>query len=453
MRALASLSLCVVACSGSAFDVSNADDTGTSSSTDSGVVVDSAIDDTAAPGEDAVVPSDETGVSDGGSLDTRPPSVDAGCAPAAHSTTDIYVDGAAPVIGTGVAGCPVKTFSQAAAIPLGAGVVRVVHIKPGNYTEPGFIRIRGGETYRGEGGLVKLATSGTVKCTPTAESCAVMIDSGGISDTLWIEGTSAQGIVTNGAGGSPPRIINTTVKAAGKDGIVVIGDNALLGPNVRSTYNGQSGLVMRGTGKLSISGTGNGFDNNKGGYWSGSTYIPGAGIMMINGQLFLDGGSTTNENGTGIAFDIVNTVALEQVISQHTAMSNRGAGIAIPKQWSRVTLRKTTLLKNASFGLFVSYASDGSVIDLGTAAAPGNNTFGTVSSKNTRGGIFLCNSGLTASQAAEYDKWSSCAPTQVAVANCDTTPTSYVDIAYAARPGIAPTIDPVAPPTNCTAPP
>jgi hypothetical protein len=64
---------------------------------------------------------------------------------------------------------------------------------------------------------------------------------------------------------------------------------------------------------------------------------------------------------------------------------------------------------------------------------PGGNSFGvaTVAGRNTKAGIYLCNSRGPSTQPAEGDVFAACAPTQTSLAARDASPPSYTDVAYA----------------------
>jgi hypothetical protein len=424
-------------CSAADFEVSNATD-------------DAAVSDTAADagGSDDAMESDAIVSVD------APVPMDAGCAPVAHDTIDVWVDINAPAGGKGTSRCPFQTLKQAASASLGAGVTRVVHVLPGSYNETSIIRIRGGETYRGEGGVPKLYPGVAGTCAPTAETCGVLIDGGGTIDGIWIEaGAVSHGIVTYTTSGTVPAIRNTVVRAARKDGVVVMGTGASIGPKTTINANGYSGLVMRGTGRLDVTGGGNSFDNNLGGKYIGGTFVNGAGILMNNGQLFLDGGATANNNHIGVQFDWYGYSGVEQIVSQLTAQGNRNDGVVVAKGWTKFTLRKSTLTKNVYYGLFVEWNTGRSnAFDIGRAGFPGNNILGGATNKNGKAAVFLCGSGPTGSYSGEVDSFSVCPPQQLAVSpTCDSVPASYVDVAYVPHSSVGTTagLNPLASPGTC----
>jgi len=377
-------------------------------------------------------------------LDAPPPDAAPGCVPVDHTTLTVFVDAAAPVGGTGSSACPFRTLAQAAGASLGPGINRIVSIRTGTYVETATIKVRSRETYKSDGsGLVKVSGNGAAICA-SGEACTFQLDAGATLDGLLVEGgTAANGIVASGASGTPPLIKNTAVKGAPKDGIVVLGVGASLGPNTHADSNGWSGVMIR-NGKVAVNGAGNTFDGNKGGFYIGSTYVAGSGIHVRSGTgLFVDGGASANNNSTGVWFDAGGSSGT-QTISQLSAMGNRGSGVFVSKGW-QVVFRKSYLNKNGSYGLMVSYDTTTSV-DLGTAGAVGGNTFGTAASRNSKAGIFFCRS-KAGTQAAEGDTWSACPPTQAPVLNCDTAPVSYVDVAYS--PEVVGDGNPLVVPTAC----
>lgn len=394
-----------------------------------------------------------TGSTDGvANEDTRTvePHVDGGaCDDVNLATVTVYVDAAAAPGGTGASGCPFRTLAEAANAPLSIGTARVVSVHAGTYVETAPLKVRPGETYRADGsGLVKVIGNGTTSCA-TSDSCTFQLDTSSTLDGITIEGGSAaNGIVVAAMSGLAPVIKNTTVRAAPKDGIVVLGVGATLGPNTHADANAWSGMMIR-NGRVVVTGVGNTFDGNKGGTYIGSTYVAGSGIHVRGGAgLFLDGGTTTNNNANGVFFD-AGGASGTQTISQLTATGNRAIGVHIAKGW-QVVVRKSYLTKNTGYGLLVSYDTT-TTVDLGTVASPGGNTFGTPSARNGKAGIFLCRSPLTGAQTAEGNTWAACPPTQTAVGSCDTFPASYTDVAYAPESSMSTYLNPIAIPAACTA--
>lgn len=455
------LPLLVIACSGSNFDVADPNaDTGHASS-DSATSDTNSGDDTTPGVEDTDVIAPDTGTNadvgpalDTSVLDAGPPA-DALCPGINNLSTDVYVNATAPAGGKGTSTCPFRTLAEASLAPLGAVTVRVVHVQNGTYSETAGIRIRQRETYRAEGGVAKVVMAGSsAVCAPSSFSCAFMMDVGSTIDGFLIaDGSVASGIVVNATGvGERPTIRNTTVRNMLRDGILVYGLGAKLGPNAGAVENAHSGMVVRG-GAVSVDSGGNSFDRNKGGFLSGSTFIPGSGIHMYGGSLFVDNYASANNNHTGVTFDATGFSNVEQVLSQIDIMSNRANGVYVGKDWSRLQVRKVNIGKNALAGMYLHYNGTASnVFDVGTnaATAPGNNIFGTSTTKNLKAGIFLCQSGAAGSFSAEKNTWTSCAPTVQMVGSCEAAPATYVDIAYAPA-GTSAGVNPFAPPTSCMA--
>lgn len=412
---------------------------------DSGAALDTA------PATDTGAPSD--GAVDGlvdGAGDT--PVIDAGgpCAePVKPATTTVYVDAAAAPGGNGSATCPFRTLAEAAATPPGSGP-RTVLVHAGNYPEVVPIKVRANEVYRADGtGAVKVVGKGTAPCgAASSDSCTFQLDTNCKLDGLTIEGgTVANGVVAfASAGGLPPALVNTTVKGMAKDGVVVLGVGAKFGPNTHVDGNAYSGVMVR-NGRVDVTGIGNTFDGNKGGTYIGGVYVTGSGIHVLKGaSLFVDGGATANNNHTGVFFD-AGGAGGTQTLSQLTATGNRANGVFIAKGW-QVVVRKSTLNKNTQYGLMVSYDST-TMVDLGAADLAGN-VFGLSSAKNGKAGLFLCRSPKSGGQLANGNSWGACPPTQAQVANCDTVPATYVDVAYVPDgPAGAEYVDPVASPSVC----
>jgi hypothetical protein len=381
------LATCLLACSSASFNVASTDD---------------AAVDTSADGTGADSPAPDTTV------------VPITCNAPSHTTTDVYVDAAAAAGGKGDNGCPFKTLAEAAAVPLGPGLLRTVHVAEGTYAETGYLRVRSGETYRGEPGYAKIAAGGA-KCGPITATCLVLVEGIGALENFALEGPVDHELVLNGSPGQDPSARNVSVRNALSDGILVIGTSANLGPSVSSSNNAGDGLRMVGFGTLKIVGTGNEFN--------GSKAAAGAGIHMMSGALFVDGGTSTNSNSIGIHFDGTGNRE-PQTISQLTAENNRQVGLAIKNTWKNVTVRKSRFTKNAYYGVYAEFAAD-SKIDMGTTEA-GNNIFGGVSTNNGRAGVFLCGASVHVFDGA---KFSLCPPTSETFPNCEATLAGYRDVA------------------------
>lgn len=441
------LPLFVLACSSGNFEVAEpASDTG------------AALDD---GGDDAPViePDTGNGVVDAptpvDATDARP-VVDASCPEITAYSPDVYVNASAGAGGNGSIGCPFAKLAQAAATPLASGIDRIVHVQAGSYVATTGIKIRARETYRGEGGFAKFQVgAGAALCPPAGVGCAVLMDASSTISYFILDGGGVPtGIVANGTGSSEtrPQIRNTAVKSMVRDGIVVFGAGAKLGPNAQATDNTWSGLVVRG-GYVSIDGGGNAFDRNKGGFWSGATFIPGSGIHVYAGTLFVDNGASASNNHTGVTFDDSGFSSTQQILSQIDILSNRTHGVVVNKDWTKLQVRKATINKNQLAGLYLVY-NDGATNDfdigLHATTAPGNNVFGTSLAKNLKAALYLCRSGPTGSLFAERNTWLTCPPTHLQVANCDTVPTSYADVVFVPGPSAGTTAgNPLAIPTVC----
>jgi hypothetical protein len=397
-----------VGCSSAGFDVAQSDQ-------DSGSVRD--------------VQTDETTVvtPDGAGPDSNLPPPDAPCVAISQSTLDVYVDATAPAGGKGASSCPFRTIYDAADAPLAAGTDRIVHVRAGTYNESGLLRIRSRETWIAEGGVAKVTVTSSTPCSPSAASCGVLMDASSTIDGFFIEAGGVNNGIFIYSTGAAPRIKNTTVRGAQKDGVFVTGTSAALGPNVAVIENGYSGVVMRGSGRLDVTGVGNRFDNNKGSYTSGI----GAGIFMVTGSIFLDGGASTTGNNVGVLFDTGSGSTALQTLSQLTAQLNRGTGVIVGKGWTKFQLRKSVLTKNANFGLRLEWDDTRSNdFDIGKPGLLGGNVFGGSSQNNTKGSIFLCRSPTTGGQLADGNQWANCLPQQQMVTGCDVAPSTWADVAY-----------------------
>ncbi|MBI2389629.1 MAG: right-handed parallel beta-helix repeat-containing protein [Deltaproteobacteria bacterium] len=446
---LALLPLLSIACSGGNFDVADpAPDTGTR---EDGSGVDGGGTDIGTPDPDTgVVVVDAPSPPDAG--DTGPVA----CPEITAYSPDVYVSATAAGGGNGSAACPYRGLAQAAAVPLATGITRVVHVQAGTYGLATPVKIRTRETYKGEGGFAKVVTPASAGlCAPAGVNCAFLMEASSTLDYFIVDGGGVSaGIVANAAGSAEtrPQIRNTAVKNMARDGIVVFGSGARLGPNAQATDNGYSGLVVRG-GYVSVDGGGNAFDRNKGGFWSGATFIPGSGIHVYAGTLFVDNGASASNNHTGVTFDATGFSSTQQILSQIDILSNRTSGVVVNKDWTKLQIRKANINKNAQTGLYLVY-NDAATneFDLGPNAStgPGNNIFGNSTAKNLKAALFLCRSGGAGSLLAERNTWGTCPPSQQQVANCDAMPATYVDVAYVPGPTSTGSVGtPLMTPTSC----
>jgi len=390
--------------------------------------------------------------------DTAPEAwTDTGCVAPGPDATDVYVDGSTATTGKGSSGCPFKTILEATTLALNPSVTRTIHVKSGSYNETDVLRLKGNMRLVGEFGVVNLTGGSVAACTPSSEKCDVQMDSGAVIDNFAIDAkNNGNGIVGGGttvSGGAPFVVKNTSVKNAQKDGVQTFSSGDL-GPNVHIDENGYSGVAARGGTLHVIAGT-NSFDKNKGTAFIAGGYAPRGGIVIYGyGVIDFEGGTANENKMHGIVFDGGSNSTTEQKITGLIAQNNGGGGLSVNHSQGAVTLRKSTLTKNVSYGAWFSYnTAINNKFDFGTVASPGGNVFGGASEKNGKVGIFLCGSGLTASQAGEGNKWAACAPTQGSVPNCDSWPSSYVDVGYRTAASISPVTlgaNPLAIPTGCT---
>jgi hypothetical protein len=417
-----SLALSTMACGGSSFDIvdeqGGVTDTGASSAADS-----AASDDTASAPADSGTAPDDTGVTP--AMDTAPPA-DTGPAPCGApeaSATDVYVDGSVATSGKGSMGCPVKTILEAIAIPRAATVARTIHVAAGSYAESDVVSVTGTTTLRGEGTGAKLTGGSKAACAPTPDKCVVRMEGAATVEGFTIDASGVTlGVVM--AGGSP-RIRNSTVKNAARDGVHVA-NGGELGPEIHVDDNGWSGVVVRG-GNLKVAAGANTFDRNKGvGMWVGSTYTPAGGVVIYGSSTLEFGGGSASGNQIGVMFDWGSSSTANQTINKLVAKNNRSGGVSVPHNQKAVVIRDSVLTKNTNYGLWFEYSSAGNKLDIGS----GNNVFGGASEKNGKVGIYLCRSGATGSQPGDSNAWSVCPPVQTQVSNCDSWPSSYADVAY-----------------------
>jgi hypothetical protein len=278
----------------------------------------------------------------------------------------------------------------------------------------------------------------------------VFLEGGAAIDGFVVDAASVDNGIFAYSTTAAPAIKSTTVRNARKDGVVIFGTSASIGPNTHIDSNGYSGLVMRGVGRLDVVGPGNSFDGNLGGKFVASAFVQGAGIYVVSGQVFIDGGATASRNHIGVLFDRNAVgVAPEQTVSQLTAQSNRESGIVVGKGWNKFTLRKSTLTKNTSYGLVLEWGGTrANAFDIGSSI--GGNVFGGVA-KNGKAGVLLCGSPATGALRGEGDYWSICQPTQQMLNTCESVPTVYVDVAYVPHPAVGATagLNPLAYASTC----
>lgn len=422
-----------VGCGGGSFDVAPGDevdsgsveDTGSSGDAlaDSGSIDDTAIIDSGAPSDTGIIPSDG-GVVEVGPIDAGPPV----CSPVGPASAQLYVDAAAPAGGTGSFGCPLKTIRQALGVAKTMGLLRTVHVAFGNYFESDVVSIGPEITVISEGGSSKITGGSSSNCGGITDKCVVRLEGSATLDGFLVDASGVAVGVAAGSGGTPAKIANGTIKNALKTGLVTF--NSVDVVNVHVDDNGDSNVWVRNGTFHVLPGT-NTFDRSKGkgGSVSG-TFVPAAGILVFGGATLNFEGGTANDNQAGIQFDWGTSSSTKQSITGLTATGNRAWGVMMPHGQKIVVLRKSTLVKNATGGLFLEYDSSASNnFDLGTPADSGGNIIGGTMNKNAKVGVFVCHAPSTVS--AEGTQFSVCAPNQVLVGGCDIMPASYADVAYA----------------------
>jgi len=342
------------------------------------------------------------------------------CAPLPAKATDVYVDQAfTGTPRTGAPACPLLTIAEGIAVAVSLGGSSTVHVAGAVpalvYKETGPPTIVAGVTLQGEGASqVTIDASGT--CTTT--TCAVIVEGGGVLDGFTVTSAAGDGVETSA---SSPAPVVRNVNATGSMGNGIMALGALeLGPNVSASGNGNGGLQspVTASGVVHVVGTANSFDNNAG---NGINFD---GTATLN----FEGGSA-NGNAQGLRLGGAATGA--HTVTSLTATGNTGPGGFVAYNGQTIKLRSSVLMANAGVGLLYN-AANGSTLDLGTGpAAMGGNTFGgvTATGRNAKGGLRLCSTAAVVVQPAYGNDWSSCPPTQTAVA-CGATIGSYSDVVY-----------------------
>jgi hypothetical protein len=162
--------------------------------------------------------------------------------------------------------------------------------------------------------------------------------------------------------------------------------------------------------------------------------------------LALTGGIVHNNDSAGIRLhNGTSFTPLAHAITGADIQQNLGFGIDCSSNAS-LKLRGTTMFQN-EVGLFVLVGAG--VLDLGTAADPGNNVFAgaTPVNGNARAGLCFENSAATQTVLVEGNTWRVCPPPQRKIPGpfCRSNNT-YSDIAFAS----AAATGPVVPPAACT---
>jgi hypothetical protein len=348
--------------------------------------------------------------------------------PLGAGATDVYVDqrytGSAP---SGVQACPFPTITAglgAAAMLSGTRTVHVAGATPALvYDETSSLTVGANIILEGAGpDMTTISASGACG----SATCAVMVASGGALGKFTVTSPGGDAIITEA--GSPSPIVKITIASgASGNGLLALG-GVELGPSFSANGNGKGVNGGAGvespqgaSGVLHVIGTTNTFNDNKG----NGIDVNGAAVLNFEG-------GTADRNFQGLRLAGTGGAAIvAHSVTSLTAAGNTGPGGFVAYNGQTIKLRASTLTGNSGMGLTFQYVNGGA-LDIGTAADPGNNTFGgaTASDRNTLGGLRVC--GVTAANmvTAAGDVWSACAPTQ-AFLDCATTPTTYSDIDYA----------------------
>jgi hypothetical protein len=160
-------------------------------------------------------------------------------------------------------------------------------------------------------------------------------------------------------------------------------------------------------------------------------------------QLVFEGGEAADNGDDGLRLDATSAQPpLVHDVSALTATANPNHGVAV--FGGSLRLRTSTLLQNGTTGLFFVF-HDSTTLDFGAQGDPGNNTFGGITTTNAAAGMLLCaDLGLTVTQPAEGNEWSTCPPLQYNVGDCTSQWTEPKDIVTAGT-GIT-----VQAPTSCS---
>src|SRR5262249_18994694 len=135
-----------------------------------------------------------------------------------------------------------------------------------------------------------------------------------------------------------------------------------------------------------------------------------------NATLQFDGGTANDNEVNGVRLAWAASplgTGPKHTLKALTATSNKNHGV-VALNGQNLLLRGVKLVTNANYGLYYEYQGSSS-LDVGISADPGGNQFGSNSStiRDGKAGIYLCKSRGAATQEAENDTWSICAPTQM----------------------------------------
>ncbi|MBL8717871.1 MAG: hypothetical protein JNL79_17970 [Myxococcales bacterium] len=360
-------------------------------------------------------------------LDARPDTlVDVNCPPLG-ATDEILVDSnSVAATPNGTTACPYRTIRDALAVTV-AGTPRLVRVKgtPGGrvYSETTSLVVKTGVTLVSEGLGNVVITGPGGSCAGAGATCMVQVNRGANLDGFVVQGSAASVTLVSisgaGAGGVGPATVKNTraTKAVGDGAFAfLVNDGAVLGPNVESLQNpAVAGLQIYGTSPVRVTGSNSRFNNN---LW-GINHEGG-------GSLTIEGGVTANLNArSGVR--IFTALGVMHTISALTAGGNAEAGLVVVG--GSVTVRQSSFNAENKVGVVLNGAP-GVVLDLGTAAAVGNNVFGTTSgvgSRNKYAGV--CVDGLTVELKIGGNRWTGCSPSTATLAgSCADVPTEYKDI-------------------------
>lgn len=370
-------------------------------------------------GDEAAIDTDAGGsdtgtvVADTALVDTGPP-----CTLGA-SPIDVWVDGTSTKPSKGSIDCPFHTIREATVLPapLVGSPRRTIHVQGGtatgvaiSYNESAAIEVKAGVTLLGAGPkLTRIQNGGAC---PTGGTCVVLVDADAVFEGFTVSASTGGSAVVTNVGLPAPIVRDALATGAsggplgGNFGLSVLG-SAELGPGISVSNNTGIGVRAGGSGTLHVaSGGENHFDAN-----------PGSGIA-IDGlvTLVFDQGTAS---GDGVGIRLANVGAVAHRIVGLTASGNASVGVVVIGGAS-LTLRGSTFTKNRVGLSFTQSSING--LDLGkgssggSAADPGGNVFGGVTSANTVAGVCV---DLQRAAPAVGNAWSSCAPKQVTATTCD----------------------------------
>ncbi len=410
------LAAALLGCSSSEFAVAGEGtetDTGTAA-TDTGSV---AVDSDSPPLVDSGSPADAN-------ADVAP------CAPLPMNPPTVYVDKRTTKAAKGTSECPFATIKEAvafvASLPSGSGkhTIRVAGGAAGAplvYDEPMLV-LKWQMSLVGDG-QDRVTITGGGTCGDG--QCMVVMEGGSTLEGVKLD---AKGLAKVPLALGPTALTGVTVKATGVVGtkdekspaIYVDGVGAAeLGPDMRVTDNGGPGVLVKNIFSLKINGA-NLFNRNL------------VGIYMQGGRLDLSGATEASKNRTiGVALLAPEKTA--HVLDGLIAVENASTGVYVDGGAS-LKLRRARITRN-DIGLMFRFVGTNE-LDLGTLLDPGNNVFVGPAEPNKRAGICLPAMRAATTAPARGNFFSACPPTSASmledVKACDTLPSAYKDIYYAA---------------------